>query len=188
MSQSDVQFYLTNGKVARFTVETGWIMENVHPNKLFSQPQIVVATPSSLAAFPSHHVALVDIATERQLGWAFPPEVSDIRLVSVEYFLEQTQNIRTDRPEPPKAGESAKGHVVAELAGVEPLHLEYSTIVRGKLDQRMVVNQLLSQPALLARREDDKGMTLLNIANLARLTFYPGPPERPTTAWPAQSV
>jgi hypothetical protein len=197
MSSLEIQIHLTNADIETLVqteaAAARKILESVHPNRLFSQNHLIFAGEHSLTIYPTASVARVDFVMEGFPNWPFHNEISDILEISEDTFREQydPQTLRSQRRLTP--GEPVRLFVEAVLANRQRVFMEVHVEVPIRdreeellpIDRNIILQQLFSAPSLYARRRGG-GALIINPEHLARLSFYPGPPDTPPNAWPAR--
>jgi hypothetical protein len=176
-----------DGRVSRFHVEGAAavkeLLERVQPNRVFTQPHLIVSDRCSLSIFPSAGVVRVDLVAERFPDWPFFHGATDIQELSLEEFEQRYQPEAYEQASGPAEGAPIVVFAEVELASGQRVFLEAHARaeIRLPVEQGLFLQQLLSAHSLFARRRGG-GAVLLNPANVVRLTFRPGPVTVPPHA------
>jgi len=192
-SSLEIHLHLTNGHVVKFGAhnaeEAESILNHVQPAKVFAQRHLIIAGSYTMTAFPTEMIGRIDLVMEGYPGWPFQFTATDLAEITEEEFH---QRYRPDEYGPSRTEqEVAPGQPIvtfgaAELTNGECIYSEVhmSALQRTGLDVGLFIQQLLSAPYLLLRRRGG-GAVLVNPRNIARVTFFPGPPQTPPGALPA---
>lgn len=190
-SSLEIRIHLTNGNVESFVqsdhAAIRQILDNLQPQKIFSQRNLILAGSFSMTAYACSAITMVELVMDGFPEWPFPHGTKDIREITKDEFWERYrpgQDEKFVREQPRKVGETQVGYSELELTSGKHIYSEVQAEVSPQLDRIHYINQLLSASCVFARRHGG-GVTLVNMANVARFGFHPGPPETPKTAWPA---
>jgi hypothetical protein len=157
------------------------LIEQVHPERLFTPPYLAVAGQHSLTVFPSRAVVRVDLVMQGFPDWPFHFGITDALELAEEEF-------RRRLPEARRAPAHSSGLVVVfaqvELTNGEQIFLELRVQrePRTPVDYGMLLQKILSAPSQHARRLGG-GAMVINPAHILRLQLHPRPPAAPPGAW-----
>jgi hypothetical protein len=165
------------------------LLDHVQPNKIFEQRQLVVASAHSMTVFPCASIARVDLVMDGYPDWEFHFGVSSVQEITEEEFRQRYRPRRDPDPRLLPPGAPVTVFAEIELANGERLFTEIHTHLEARLplEQSIFFQQLLTAPSLYSRKLGG-GAILLNPATIVRLTFYPGPPNTPPNALPAEPL
>jgi hypothetical protein len=190
-----IEVHLSDGRVEKFLQdnlqEAQHILDHIQPNKLFSQPLLVIAEEYATTVYRSEEVERIDLITDIPLNWPYYHDVSDIVEITPEEFSrrfvpENYHFLRSGAP--PIPGEKFTLFVEIESSSGKRLivqvdtHISVSDSQLTPMDRGVFIHQLLSAASLHARRLEG-GMILLNPAKIMRVVFYPGPALPPPGTW-----
>src|SRR2546426_10878425 len=190
-----IRFHLTDGSVHSF-VQPGdaaarKIWEAVDPARLFARPRIVIGSEHSKAVFVSAEIIRVDFLHDSFQCWTFPAGYSDIVELSEEEFR---KHARLDQPElmpkrdqPTPAGDLLVSFTKLQMRGGRPLFVMVEIPVKLPVENQSFMQFMLSKGAVHMRLRSG-GIGVLNLANLAAYTVYPGVAQIPGDAWLAEPV
>ena len=190
-----VRFHLTDGSVHSF-VQTDdaaarKLWEGIDPARLFARPRIVVGSEHSKAVFVPAETLRVDFLHHSFQCWEFPGGYSDIVELSEEEFrkharLDQPAQM-TKREQPTPVGDLLVSFVKLQMRGVRPLFVMVEIPVKLPAESQAFMQFMLSKAAVHMRLRGG-GIGVLNLANLAAYTVYPGVAQIPADAWLAEPV
>ena len=190
-----IRFHLTDGSVHSF-VQTDdeaarRLWEGVDPARLFARPRIVVGSEHSKAVFVSAETVRVDFLQDSFQCWDFPGGYSDIVELSEEEFrkharLDQPAQM-TKREQPTPIGDLLVSFVKLQMRGSRPLFVMIEIPVRLPAESQSFMQFMLSKAAVHMRLRGG-GIGVLNLANLAAYTVYPGVAQIPADAWIVEPV
>ena len=190
-----IRFHLTDGSVHSF-VQTDdeaarRLWEGVDPARLFARPRIVVGSEHSKAVFVSAETVRVDFLHDSFQCWEFPGGYSDIVELSEEEFREHARLDQpaqmTKREQPTPIGDLLVSFVKLQMRGSRPLFVMIEIPVRLPAESQSFMQFMLSKAAVHMRLRGG-GIGVLNLANLAAYTVYPGVAQIPADAWIAEPV
>jgi hypothetical protein len=188
-----IRFHLTDGSVHSF-VQTDdaaarKLWDGVDPARLFARPRMVIGSEHSKAVFVSAETVRVDFLQDSFQCWEFPGGFSDIIEFSEEEFrkhvhLDQpAQMIKREQPTP--VGDLLVSFVKLQMRGVRPLFVMVEIPVKLPAESQSFMHFMLSK-ATVHMRLRGGGIGVLNLANLAAYTVYPGVAQLPADAWLAE--
>ncbi len=167
------------------------IFEGIQSTKVFNGNIITIAGDYSLTSFVASRVNRVDLIAEDLPPWKYPPDILDVVELSEDEFRERSHlddpARREQRRSPKRTGECAVGFVEAEMTGGNRIFLAAEIKVPFEAERLQRLRILFSAPAVHFRMPPE-GISILNLKNLVRVTFYPGPDVTPIDAWPAHHL
>ena len=190
-----VRVHLTDGSVHSFIQSDGAaarkLWDDVEPAKLFARPRIVIGSEHSKAVFVSAEIVRVDFLQDSFQCWEFPGGYSDIVELSEEEFrkhahLDQPELMPKRRQATP-VGDLLVSFVKLQMRGGQPLFVMIEVPVKLPAESQSFMHFMLSKAAVHMRLRGG-GIGVLNLANLAAYTVYPGVAQIPTDAWLAEPV
>ena len=190
-----IRFHLTDGSVHSF-VQTDdaaarKLWEGVDPARLFARPRIVIGSEHSKTVFVSAETVRVDFHQDSFQCWRFPGGYSDIVELSEPEFH---KHARLDQPElmPRReeltpAGDLLVSFAKLQMKGSRPQFVMVEIPVKLPVENQSFMQFMLSKAAVHMRLRGG-GIGVLNLANLAAYTVYPGVAQIPADAWLAEPV
>ena len=190
-----IRFHLTDGSVHSFTQRDATIneklWEDIDPSRLFARQRIVIGSEHSKSVFVAAEVTRVDFLHDSFRCWEFPGGYSDIVELSEEEFRE---NARLDQPalmakreQPTPVGDLLVSFVKLQMRGGRPQFVMVEAPVKLPAESQSFMQFMLSKAAVHMRLRGG-GIGVLNLANLAGYTVYPGVAQIPSDAWLAEPV
>jgi hypothetical protein len=190
-----IRFHLTDGSVHSFVqaddTAARKLWEDVEPVRLFARARIVVGSEHSKAVFVSAEIVRVDFLHDSFQCWEFPGGYSDIVELSEEefrkhaHFDEPARMAKRDQPTP--VGDLLVSFVKLHMRGGRPLFVMVEVPVKLPAESQSFMQFMLSKAAVHMRLRGG-GIGVLNLANLAAYTVYPGVAQIPADSWPAEPV
>src|SRR2546426_9130480 len=188
-----IRFHLTDGSIHSF-VQTDdaaarKIREGVDPARLFARPRIVIGSEHSKAVFVSAETIRVDFVQDSFQCWEFPGGYSDIVELSEEEFrnhahLEQPA-LMVKREQPTPVGDLLVSFVKLQMRGGRPVFVMVEVPVKLPAESQSFMQFMLSKTTVHMRLRGG-GVGVLNLANLAAYTVYPGVAQIPADSWLAE--
>ena len=167
------------------------ILKGIQSTRVFATNIITIAGDFSLTTFAASQVNRVDLITKDAPPWKHPDDIVDVVEVSEDEFREGSHlnnPARLERRRSPKqTGEFAVVFVEVEMTGGSRIFLA-AKIKVGLPAERLPRLRKLFSAATLDFRLPQGGTAILNLKNLVRFTFYPGPDITPIDAWPAHHL
>jgi hypothetical protein len=152
---------------------------------------ITIAGDYSLTTFVASRVNRVDIIAKDLPLWKHPTDILHVVELSEEEFRERSHlndPARLERRRSPKqAGAFAVVFVEVEMTGWNRIFLAAEIKVALEAERLHRLHMLFSAPAFHFRLSEG-GIAILNLKNLVRFTFNPGPDITPIDAWPAHHL
>jgi hypothetical protein len=191
----EIRIYTQSGSVETFFQDdqalAARILKGIVPAKVFTGDAITIAGEFSLTTFATSRVNRVDLITVDLPLWKYPTDILDVVELSADEYRERTHlndPAHLERRRRPKqTGEFAVMFVELEMAGGNRIFLAADIKVPLEAERLHRLHMLFSAPAVHFRLPDG-GVTILNLKNLVRLTFNPGPDRAPADAWPAHHL
>jgi hypothetical protein len=189
----NIRFHLTDGSVHSFiqTDEAAArkLWEGVDPARLFARPRIVIGSEHSKAVFVSAEIVRVDFLQDSFQCWEFPGGYSDIVELSEEEFrnhahLDQPA-LMAKRAQPTPTGDLLVSFVKLQMRGGRPQFVMVEAPVKLPAESQSFMQFMLSKAAIHMRLRGG-GIGVLNLANLAGYTVYPGVAQIPADSWLAE--
>ena len=190
-----IRFHLTDGSVHSFAQSDDGLArklwEDIDPARLFARPRIVIGSEHSKAVFVSAEVIRVDFLHDSFQCWEFPGGYSDIVELSEEEFrshahLDQpAQRVKREQPTP--VGDLLVSFVKLQMRGGRPLFVMVEVPVKLPAESQSFMHFMLSKAAVHMRLRGG-GTGVLNLANLAAYTVYPGVAQIPGDSWLAEPI
>ena len=190
-----IRFHLTDGSVHSFAQSDDGLArklwEDIDPARLFARPRIVIGSEHSKAVFVSAEVIRVDFLHDAFQCWEFPGGYSDIVELSEEEFrshahLDQPA-LMAKRDQPTPTGDLLVSFVQLQMRGGRPQFAMVEVPVKLPAESQSFMHFMLSKAAVHMRLRGG-GTGVLNLANLAAYTVYPGVAQIPADAWLAEPV
>jgi hypothetical protein len=188
-----IRFHLTDGSVHSFVqtdltaARTLW--DAVEPAKLFARPRIVVGSEHSKAVFVSAEIIRVDFIHDSFQCWEFPGGYSDIVELSEEEFRKHAHldepGLMIKREQPTPVGDLLVSFVKLQMRGSPPLFVMVEIPVKLPAESQSFMHFMLSKASVHMRLRGG-GIGVLNLANLAGYTVYPGVAQIPADSWLAE--
>jgi hypothetical protein len=188
-----IQFHLTDGSVHSF-VQTDdavarKLWEEIDPVRLFARPRIVIGSEHSKAVFVSAEIIRVDFFHDSFQCWEFPGGYSDIVELSEEEFRSHAHfgqpALMAKRQQQTPVGDLLVSFVKLQMRGGRPLFVMVEIPVKLPAESQSFMHFMLSKAAVHMRLRGG-GIGVLNLANLAAYTVYPGVAQIPADAWLAE--
>jgi len=190
-----IRFHLTDGSVHSFTQTDTTINEKlwdaIEPSRLFARQRIVVGGEHSKSVFVAAEIIRVDFLHHSFQCWEFPGGWSDIVELSEEEFrahahLDQPSlMVRREQPNPP--GDLLVSFVRLQLRGGRPLFAMVEAPAKLPAESQSFMQFMLSKASVHVRLRGG-GIGVVNLANLAGYTVYPGVAQIPADSWLAEPV
>jgi hypothetical protein len=188
-----IRFHLTDGSVHSFVqnddAAARKLWEEIDPARLFMRPRIIVGSEHSKAVFVSAEIIRVDFLHDSFQCWDFPGGYSDIVELSEEEFRQHAHldqpALMAKREDPTAVGDLLVSFVRLHVRGGRPLFVMIEIPVKLPAESQSFMQFMLSKAAVHMRLRGG-GIGVLNLANLAGYTVYPGVAQVPADAWIAE--
>ena len=190
-----IRFHLTDGSVHSFTQTDTTINEKlwdaITPSRLFVHQRIVVGSEHSKSVFVAAEIIRVDFLHHLFQCWEFPGGWSDIVELSEEEFrahahLDQP-SLMVRREQPTPTGDLLVSFVRLQLRGGRPLFAMVEAPAKLPAESQSFMQFMLSKASVHMRLRGG-GIGVVNLANLAGYTVYPGVAQIPADSWLAEPV
>ena len=190
-----IRFHLTDGSVHSFTQTDTTIIEKlwdaIEPSRLFMHQRIVVGSEHSKSVFVSSEISRVDFLHHSFQCWQFPGGYSDIVELCEEEFRKHAHldqpALMVKRDQPTPAGDLLVSFVKLHMRGGAPQFVMVEAPAKLPAESQSFMQFMLSKAAVHMRLRGG-GIGVLNLANLAAYTVYPGVAQIPADAWLAEPV
>ncbi len=188
-----IRFHLTDGSVHSFVqtddVAAQKLWAEVDPVRIFARSRIVVSNEHSKAVFVTAEIVRVDFLQESLSCWSFPGGYSDIVELSEEEFQQHTHldepALMKKREKYTVPGDLFVSFVRVQMRGSRPFFAMIELPAKLPAESQSYMQFMLSKAAVYMRLRAG-GIGVLNLANLAGYTVYPGLPQIPADAWLAE--
>ena len=190
-----VRVHLTDGSVESFTqadeatARKTW--ESLDPVRLFVQPRLVIAGAYSKSVFVGPEIVRIDFVQHFCPCWKFPQGYSDVVELSEADFR---KNAHLDEPElMPKreqctpVGDLLVSFLKLQFRRTAPLFLMAELSVKLPVENQSFMRFLLSKTGFHMRLRGG-GVGVVNLAQLAGYTVFPGVAQIPSDAWLAEPI
>src|SRR5436190_5839955 len=190
-----IRFHLTDGSVQSFvqndTAAAQKLWHALDPTRLFARQRIVIGSEHSKAVFVSAEIIRIDFVGDDFDCWEFPGGYSDIVELSEEEFREHAHldqpALMARRAQPTPVGDLLVSFVQLQMRGGRPLFVMVEVPVKLPAESQSFMNFLLSKASVHMRLRSG-GIGVLNLANLAAYTVYPGVAQLPADSWLAEPI
>ena len=188
-----IRFYLTDGSVESFIAKdkaaAQRIWDSVEPARLFARPRIVIGSEHSKTVFVCAETIRVDFIQHSFQCWQFPGGYSDIVELSEEEFRKHAhldqRGLMAKRDQPIPVGDLLVSFLKLQMRGGCPLFVMVEVPVKLPAESQSFMQFLLSKGSVHMRLRGG-GIGILNLANLAAYTVYPGVAQIPADSWLAE--
>jgi hypothetical protein len=191
ISHLQIRVHQLDGSLTTFNQsDTGKIrqlLDGFQPAQIFRREKIVLADRNSHTSFPTARITRIDFDPEENAHLIFPSgQVEAVELTPVEFeALIRNPVMREQWAHPRAPGESVVAFLDAQMADGR------SVLLTSEVNWEPTAgfpdpNTSCLSGSGLCFRERTGGVAVLNLANLTRLTLYPGPLEIPADAWHAR--
>ena len=191
----EIRIHICGGSVETFLQDNpalvASILKGIQSTKVFANNIITIAGEYSLTTFVAARVNRVDLIDEALPLWKHPDNILDVVELSEDEFWERSHlndPARLERRRSPKqTGEFALAFVEVEMTGGTRVFLAAKIQVALEAERLQRLRMLFSAAAVHFRMAQG-GIAILNLKNLVRVTFNPGPDITPIDAWPAHHL
>jgi len=167
------------------------ILKEIRPATLFAADVITIAGDYSLTTFFTSRINRVDLVSTDWTPWKYPADILEVVEISEDEFRQRSHlndPARLEKRQSPKrAGEFALVFGEVEMADGGRLFLAAKIMVALPVERLQRLRTLFSAAAVHFRLRQG-GTAILNLKNLVRVTFNPGPDRTPIGAWPAHHL
>ena len=190
-----IRIHLTDGSVQSFSQSDSAVAEaiwdSVDPARFFSNPRIIIGSEHSKAIFVSAETVRVDFIQDTFDCWKFPGGYSDIVELSEEEFRRHAHldepALMPKREQPAVVGDLLVSFAKLQMRGSSPLFVMTEFPVKLPTESQSLMRFMLSKSSAHMRLRTG-GIGIINLANLAAYTVYPGIAQLPADSWPAEPV
>jgi hypothetical protein len=188
-----LRVYLSDGSVHPFIqtdkAKTQQMWASIEPARFFTQLRLVVAGTHSKSVFVCSEIVRLDLVEIDCSCWKFPEGFSDVVELSEPEFrknahLDQLE-LMPERERPTPAGNLLVSFLKLHFQNYAPIFLMAELLVKLPAENLLYMHFLLSKAALHMRLKGG-GVGIVNLAQLAGYTVYPGVAEVPADAWLAE--
>ena len=195
MHNMEIRIHTQGGSVETFFQDNptlvARILKRIESTSVFAADIVTIAGDYSLTTFVASRINRVDFVTKNLAPWKHPADILDVVELSEDEFRERSHLNDPTRLErrrsPKKTGELAVVFMEVEMTGGNRIFLAAEIAVALEAERLHRLHMLFSAFALRFRLRQG-GTALLNLKNLVRFTFYPGPDVTPIDAWPAHHL
>ena len=188
----DIRIHTQSGSVETFFQDNpalvASMLTGIQSTKVFAAEVLTIAGEYSLTSFVTARIIRVDLIGEALPTLRYPADIVDVVELSEDQFREQSHLNDPARLErrrsPKKTGESAVVCADVEMIGGSRIFLAAKIKVGLPAERLQRLRTLFSATAAHFRMRQG-GTSILNLKNLVRSTFNPGPDLTPADAWPA---
>jgi hypothetical protein len=188
-----VRVHLTDGSVESFLQDdaekAAAIRQRVDPARLFAQQRIVIAGTHSKSVFVCSEIVRIDFLQEGFTCWEFPQGYSDLVELSETEFREHAlldqPDLMPQREVHTPVGDLLISFLKLQLRGSPPIFLMAEFSVKLPIENQAFMRFMLSKAGFHMRLSGG-GVSVVNLANLAGYTVYPGVAQIPADAWLAE--
>jgi hypothetical protein len=190
-----VRIHLEDGSVESFvqtdepTAKKIW--DAIDPVRLFGQQRVVIAGDYSKSVYVGSAIVRIDFVQHFCPCWQFPEGYADVVEISEAEFQKRTH---LDHPEQmPKreqctpVGDLLVSFLKLQFRNSAPLFLMAEFSVKLPAENQSFMRFLLSKTGFHMRLRGG-GVGVVNLAQLAGYTVYPGVAQVPVDTWPAEPV
>ncbi len=167
------------------------IWHNVDPARLFAQQRIVIAGAHSKSVFVCCEIVRIDFIQPAFGCWEFPVGYSDVVELSEADFRKYAHldepALMPKREQPTPVGDLLVSFLKLQFRQRRPLFLMVELSVKLPVENQSFMRFLLSKTGLHMRLRGG-GIGVVNLANLAGYTVYPGVAQIPGDAWIAEPI
>ncbi len=195
MNNLEIRIHTQGGSVETFIQDdpalVTRLLKGIQPATVFSADIITIAGDYSLTTFVASRIYRVDLISQGFAPWKYPAGILDVVELSEDEYRERSHlddPARLEKRESPQvSGEFAFMFGELEMAGGERIFLAAKIKVALPAERLQRLRLLFSATAVHFRLRQG-GVAILNLKNLVRATFTPGPDRAPIDAWPAHHL
>jgi hypothetical protein len=190
-----IRFHLTDGSVHAFTQSDSTVNEKlwdaIEPSRLFVPQRIVVGSEHSKSVFVAAEINRVDFLHGSFQCWEFPRGWSDIVELTEGEFRTHARldepSLMARREQLIPTGDVLVSFIKLHMRGGPPLFVMVEAAAKLPAESQSFMQFLLSKGSIHMRLRSG-GIGVVNLANLAGYTVYPGVAQIPSDAWIAEPV
>jgi len=188
-----IRVHLTDGSTHPFVAATESaarkIWDAVEPARLFASPRVVIGSEHSKAVFVSCEITRIDFIQDLFQCWEFPAGYSDIVELTEGEFREHAHldepELKVKRAQPTPVGDLLVSFVRRYMRGGQGVFAMVEAPVKLPAESQSFMQFMLSKNSIHMRLRGG-GTAILNLANLAGYTVYPGVAQIPGDSWLAE--
>src|SRR6185503_3068316 len=181
------------GSIHSFTQTDTTINEKlwdaIEPSRLFMHQRIVVGSEHSKSVFVAAEIIRVDFLHHSFQCWEFPRGWSDIVELSEDEFRKHARldepSSMAKREHPTPTGDILVSFIKLQMRGGQPVFVMVEAAAKLPAESQSFMQFLLSKGAIHMRLRGG-GIGVVNLANLAGYTVYPGVAQIPADSWLAE--
>jgi len=185
----EIVIHTIDNESARFVQEdpeqVALLLSKVHPQRLFQQRNIIIQGKMAVSGFNTSLVEMVEFITDVKPQWQVQTHVDTIQVISEEKYealmLKLVRSLKGERPRV-KVGDSMEGCAEFHMRSGRDVLVQFHSVVKGKVDERMFLQSLFESGALAIPIEKG-GWAILNPENIVRYVLNPGPADAPANSW-----
>lgn len=188
----EIRIHTQSGSVETFFQDNPALvtsmLKGIESTKVFAAEILTIAGDYSLTSFVTSRIVRVDLIGVALPTLKYPADIVDVVELSEDEFREGSHlndPSRLERRRSPKqTGESAILRADVEMTSGSRIFLAAKIKVGLPAERLQRLRTLFSATAAHFRMRQG-GTSILNLKNLVRSTFNPGPDLTPADAWPA---
>jgi hypothetical protein len=190
-----VRIHLSNGSIESFiqadesTARKIW--DSIDPVRLFAQQRVVIAGTHSKSVFVGPEILRIDFVQQFCPCWEFPQGYSDVVELSEADFRKHSHldqpELMPKREQHTPVGDLLVAFLQLRFTNSAPLFLMTEFSVKLPADNQSFMRFFLSKTGFHMRLRGG-GVGVVNLAQLASYTVYPGIAQVPSDAWPAEPI
>ena len=188
-----IRIYLTDGTVQSFIQSDETlaqeIWQHLDPARLHTQQRLVLAGIHSKSVFVCSEIVRIDFNWPAPEPWQFFEGYADVVELSESEYRQRAHldepALRPERELPTPVGDLLVSFLKLQLRNSAPVYLMTEFVVKLPAENHSFMRFLLSKTWFYLRLRDG-GVALVNLANLAAYSVYPGVQQIPTDAWYAE--
>jgi hypothetical protein len=190
-----IRVHLTDGTVESFAqpdeAKAEEIWAKIDPRRLFGQQRVVIAGTHSKSVFVTTEILRIDFVQQCFACWEFPEGYSDVVELSEAEFrkhahLDEPQLMRRRETSTP-IGDLLVSFLHLRFRNAPSAYLMAEFSIKLPAESHSFMRHLLSKTTFHMRLAGG-GVGLLNLANLAGYSVYPGVAEIPADSWMAEPI
>ncbi len=190
-----MHIHLTDGSVQSFSQSDETIArdiwERVNPARLHTQQRLVIAGTHSKSVFVTAEIVRIDFACRPFDKWDFAEGYADVVELAEEEFQKHAHldepALRPEREQSTPVGDLMVSFLKLHLRHSAPVYLMTEFSVKLPAENQLFMRFMLSKMWFHMRLREG-GIGMLNLANLAGYTAYPGVAQVPADAWYAEPI
>ena len=188
-----IRIHLTDGSAHSFVTTdhaaARKLWDAIEPARLFATHRLVIGSEHSKAVFVSSEIVRIDLINDSFQCWEFPGGYSDIVELSEKEFRQHAHldepELMVKREQPTPVGDLLVSFAKLHLRGGSSVYVMVEVPVKLPAESQSFMQFMLSKGSVHMRLRGG-GTGILNLANLAGFTVYPGVAQIPADAWLAE--